>query len=123
MPSSQELRVLFITSEVFPLCKTGGLGDVSAALPAALRSLLKPLANWKYALTTLERMRRYADELGFLSPDDDEAEVWRMFESQSDELQSGMLARYAQTGRGGFNVLEEAQRRLEMLRGVERRRH
>ena len=85
--------------------------------------LLKPLVNWKYALTTLERMRQYADELGFLSPDDDEAEVWRMFESQSDELQSGMLARYAQTGRGGFNVLEEAQRRLEMLRGVERRRH
>ncbi|WP_292996504.1 glycogen synthase GlgA [Nitrosomonas sp.] len=39
MLSSQELRVLFITSEVFPLCKTGGLGDVSAALPAALRSL------------------------------------------------------------------------------------
>jgi len=39
MPSSQELRVLFITSEVYPLCKTGGLGDVSAALPAALRSM------------------------------------------------------------------------------------
>lgn len=39
MPSSQELRVLFITPEVFPLCKTGGLGDVSAALPIALRSL------------------------------------------------------------------------------------
>ncbi|SDW64913.1 glycogen synthase GlgA [Nitrosomonas oligotropha] len=39
MPSPQELRVLFITPEVFPLCKTGGLGDVSAALPAALRAL------------------------------------------------------------------------------------
>lgn len=39
MLSSQELRVLFITSEVYPLCKTGGLGDVSAALPAALRSM------------------------------------------------------------------------------------
>ncbi|MBY0473784.1 MAG: glycogen synthase GlgA [Nitrosomonas sp.] len=39
MPRSQELRVLFITSEVYPLCKTGGLGDVSAALPAALRAL------------------------------------------------------------------------------------
>jgi starch synthase len=39
MPSSQELRVLFITPEVYPLCKTGGLGDVSAALPAALRAL------------------------------------------------------------------------------------
>ena len=39
MRSSQEQRVLFITSEVFPFCKTGGLGDVSAALPAALRML------------------------------------------------------------------------------------
>lgn len=39
MPSPQQLRVLFITPEVFPLCKTGGLGDVSAALPAALRAL------------------------------------------------------------------------------------
>ncbi len=39
MRPSQEPRVLFITSEVYPLCKTGGLGDVSAALPAALRAL------------------------------------------------------------------------------------
>lgn len=39
MPRSQKLRVLFVTSEVYPLCKTGGLGDVSAALPVALRAL------------------------------------------------------------------------------------
>ncbi|SOD40915.1 glycogen synthase GlgA [Nitrosovibrio sp. Nv4] len=32
-------RVLFVTPEVYPLNKTGGLGDVSAALPAALREL------------------------------------------------------------------------------------
>ena len=38
-PSRKNPRVLFVTSEVFPLCKTGGLGDVSAALPAALREL------------------------------------------------------------------------------------
>lgn len=31
------MRVLFATSEVVPLIKTGGLADVSAALPAALR--------------------------------------------------------------------------------------
>jgi starch synthase len=31
------MRVLYVTSEVFPLAKTGGLADVSAALPAALR--------------------------------------------------------------------------------------
>jgi starch synthase len=42
MPSTftrHDLRVLFVTPEVYPLNKTGGLGDVSAALPAALRAL------------------------------------------------------------------------------------
>lgn len=34
-----EMNVLFVTSEVAPLIKTGGLADVSGALPAALREL------------------------------------------------------------------------------------
>lgn len=34
-----ELKVLFATSEVTPLIKTGGLADVSGALPAALRAI------------------------------------------------------------------------------------
>jgi starch synthase len=34
-----ELKVLFATSEVAPLIKTGGLADVSGALPAALRDI------------------------------------------------------------------------------------
>ena len=33
------LKVLFATSEVAPLIKTGGLADVSSALPAALRAI------------------------------------------------------------------------------------
>lgn len=33
------MRVLFVTSEAFPLIKTGGLSDVSGSLPAALRDL------------------------------------------------------------------------------------
>ena len=31
-------RVLFVSSEIYPLAKTGGLADVSAALPGALAS-------------------------------------------------------------------------------------
>lgn len=33
------LRILFVSSEMMPLSKTGGLGDVSFSLPAALRRL------------------------------------------------------------------------------------
>ena len=33
------MRILFVTSEIYPLVKTGGLADVSGALPAALKSL------------------------------------------------------------------------------------
>lgn len=36
MKNSGRLRILFVSSEVYPLAKTGGLADVSAALPAAL---------------------------------------------------------------------------------------
>lgn len=43
---------------------------------------------------------------------EDEAEVWSVFESQPDDLRAGMLARYAETSTGGFNVLEEIEHRF-----------
>ena len=39
MTEPASLRVLFVTPELAPWVKSGGLGDVSAGLPAALRSL------------------------------------------------------------------------------------
>ncbi len=35
----RRIKVLFVTSELYPLVKTGGLADVSASLPAALQAL------------------------------------------------------------------------------------
>ena len=72
--------------------------------------LLKPLVNWKYALTTLERMRRYAEELSFSVPAAEEAEVWRVFADQPDEMKRGMVERYERTGSGLLGVWEEAER-------------
>jgi broad specificity phosphatase PhoE len=69
--------------------------------------LLKPLVNWKYALTTLERMRRYAAELSFSLPPEEEEEVWRVFESQDADQRTGLIERYRRTGAGGFGILEE----------------
>ena len=34
-----QMKVLFVTSEIFPLVKTGGLADISGSLPLALRTL------------------------------------------------------------------------------------
>jgi starch synthase len=39
MHRSERLRVLYVTPELAPWAKSGGLGDVSAALPLALRAL------------------------------------------------------------------------------------
>jgi broad specificity phosphatase PhoE len=68
--------------------------------------LLEPLVNWKYALTTVERMRRYARELGYSTAPEEEAKAWRVFREQAD-VRAGMLARFERTGRGGFGVAEE----------------
>lgn len=74
--------------------------------------LLEPLVNWKYALATLERMRRYAAELGYVVPAEQEAAVWQVFDSQPPEMQQGMLDRYERAAQGSHGVLEEATRRL-----------
>jgi broad specificity phosphatase PhoE len=74
--------------------------------------LLKPLVNWKYALATLERMRRYAHELGYSTLPEEEAEIWRVFDSQPDDMKHGMLERFERTALGGYGVLEEVSCRL-----------
>ena len=35
----QRVKVLFVSSEIYPLAKTGGLANVSVALPKALATL------------------------------------------------------------------------------------
>jgi hypothetical protein len=79
--------------------------------------LLKPLVNWKYALATLARLRRYAEDLGFTVPPDEEAEVWRIFDAQPAEVQRGMLDRFDRTALSGADgdgadIRAEAVRRL-----------
>ncbi|MDD5180072.1 MAG: glycogen synthase GlgA [Gallionellaceae bacterium] len=66
------MRLLFVTSEVAPLVKTGGLADVSAALPAALRDtgvdvhvLLPGYAQVLKALPPLQAVAGFADLPGF----------------------------------------------------------
>jgi starch synthase len=63
--SNSGLRVLFITPEVYPLVKTGGLGDVSAALPAALRGLKVDarllIPGYPQVLTGLKYKRKIAE--------------------------------------------------------------
>jgi len=86
------------------------------AHPLALQSirrqevlLLWPLANWKYALATLERMRRYALELGFTVPEEEERAVWELFRAQPRKERSAMVARYLRVSRGDPGILTKAR--------------
>jgi starch synthase len=65
------VRVLYVTSEVFPLVKTGGLADVSAALPATLNELDVDtrllLPGYRQAMErapSLQEVARLGDPLG-----------------------------------------------------------
>lgn len=69
--SATPLRVLYATSELAPWVKTGGLGDVSAALPAALlkrgvdvRVLLPAYPNLFAGLRGLRQIARFDALLG-----------------------------------------------------------
>jgi starch synthase len=65
MQSSSTLRILFVTPEIYPLSKTGGLGDVSAALPAALREMKVDvrvlIPGYSQVLKKLRYKRKVAD--------------------------------------------------------------
>lgn len=74
--------------------------------------LLEPLVNWRHALSTLARARRYAAELGYALPDDQEAAVWRVFDAQPREMQLGMLSRLERAAVGDDAVRDAATRRL-----------
>lgn len=73
--------------------------------------LLTPLVNWKHALGTLARARRYAEELGWTLPAEAEAAVWDLFDAQPPAERDRMIERFAHTAVPGWGVLEEARRR------------
>ncbi|MBK7535750.1 MAG: histidine phosphatase family protein [Myxococcales bacterium] len=94
-------------------------GEWSALVhPLALESarrrqvlLLTPLVNPKYALVTLERMRRYAHELGFEVPASEEDRIWAIFEAQPPEGRQGMIDRFERTARCDQRVEEDLRDR------------
>jgi hypothetical protein len=75
--------------------------------------LLDPLLNWRHALTTLERMRRYAEELRFEVPPEEEEKTWSIFDKQTREIQNGMIERYLSASEQKSTVLSESKIRLK----------
>lgn len=82
-------------------CERGPDGDRALVHSLAHESiasrqvlLLKPLLNWKYALYTLERMYRYAQELSFVVPPQEESYIWSLYASQPVAERIKMIQRY-----------------------------
>ncbi len=70
--------------------------------------LLKPLVNWKHSLSTLERMHRYAVDLGFDVPPAEANHVWEVFQAQPPEMRRGMIDRYLRVGGARPDILARA---------------
>jgi broad specificity phosphatase PhoE len=70
--------------------------------------LLKPLVNWKYCLATLDRLHRYAADLGFDVPPSEEEHVWTTFRGQPLEMRKGMIERYLRVFGARADILERA---------------
>lgn len=73
--------------------------------------LLDELLNWRHCLTSLERLRRYSAELGYLVPVSEEERIWRIFQNQSGDVQAAMVERYQISARHDQGVAEEIARR------------
>lgn len=70
--------------------------------------LVKPLLNWKHGLSTLERLHRYAADLGFDVPPAEENHVWNVFWAQPPEMRRGMIDRYLRVGGARPDILARA---------------
>lgn len=75
--------------------------------------LLKPLVNQRWALATLERMRRYAAELGYSIPATEEAAIWHIFDKQPEGEKRKMVECFSRISTGGFGVHKEVLCRLQ----------
>lgn len=114
--SKRALRVLFVTSEIAPFSKTGGLADVSAALPYALQQsgcdvrVLTPrygfIAPERFAITPVLPPRRLTFEFGDRTLD---ATVLRRT-GAADEPEIHFLENPALYGRLGIYVDPFTQR-------------
>ena len=79
MPNNK--KILFVTSEAYPLVKTGGLGDVSGSLPAAIKVLKQDIRiimpAYRQALQKMEKL-----QLVSLLQIEGVAETVRLFEGR-----------------------------------------
>jgi broad specificity phosphatase PhoE len=73
--------------------------------------LLDELPNWRHALTSLERMRRYAAELSFEVPPGEEERIWEIFDRQATEVRAGMVQRFLAAARHDQGVAEDLHAR------------
>jgi starch synthase len=80
MPGS--LKILIVASEVWPFAKTGGLADVTGALPKALATLGQQVSVFMPRYPTIERavrsLERVHDGVGVpMGPNTEQAVIWR----------------------------------------------
>jgi hypothetical protein len=65
-------------------------------------------SNGKYALICLERLERYAEELGFAVCESDRRWLWSIFDSATPDEQARMVERFHRAGGKDPRILYRA---------------
>lgn len=103
------LKIIFASSEALPYVKTGGLADVSAALPAALRRKGGSITSFLPLYSQIDQSKHFIKPLGkeISVPISDRHEIATLYQAEYEGVKTYFIAHNRYFNRPGLYGTQE----------------